>query len=55
VRTFGKKVYAVRRGYVHGLYSTWPDCEIQVRGYSGAQFKSFKSLEEAEAYLRYRV
>jgi hypothetical protein len=28
VRTFSKKVYAVRRGYVHGLYATWPDYEV---------------------------
>jgi hypothetical protein len=33
--------YVVKRGYKCGLYFNWPDCECQVRGYSGAQFKGF--------------
>ena len=43
--------YAVRRGYNCGLYFNWPDCERQVIGYSGAQFKGFQSKEDAENYL----
>ena len=43
--------YAVRRGYNCGLYFTWLDCERQVTGYSGAQFKGFQSKEDAENYL----
>jgi hypothetical protein len=52
---YGKKVYAVRKDYRPRLYSTWADCKVQVKGFSGAQFKSFKRLGEAEAYLRYKV
>jgi viroplasmin and RNaseH domain-containing protein len=43
--------YAVKRGYNYGLYFNWPDCERQVRGYSGAQFKGFQRKEDAENYL----
>lgn len=31
-----------------GIYESWEDCQRQVSGYEGAQFKSFISLEEAE-------
>jgi hypothetical protein len=43
--------YAIKRGYKCGLYFNWPDCERQVRDYSGAQFKGFQRKEEAENYL----
>jgi hypothetical protein len=33
--------YAVKRGYKCGLFFNWLDCERQVKGYSGAQFKGF--------------
>ena len=45
------KYYAVRQGRVPGIYRSWPDCQDQVRGFKGAQFKSFKTEEEAQAYL----
>ena len=48
-----RKFYAVRRGRIPGIYHSWDECERQVKGiYS--EFKSFHSLEEAEAYLRAR-
>jgi hypothetical protein len=43
--------YAIKRGYKCGLFFNWPDCERQVRGYSGTQFKGFHRKEEAENYL----
>ena len=43
--------YAVRIGKVPGIYSTWADTELAVKGHSGAQYKKFKTLQEAEAYL----
>lgn len=46
-----KKTYAVRRGRKTGLFQTWADCQKQVIGFSGAEYKSFKSLEEAKVYL----
>lgn len=46
-----KKVYAVRKGRKNGLFYTWPHCQEQIKGYSGAEYKSFKTEEEANAYL----
>ncbi len=46
-----KKYYAVQEGRVPGIYTTWNDCQKQVVGYKGAKFKSFPTLEAAEAYL----
>jgi len=47
-----KKVYAVRKGKVTGLFSTWDECKEVISGYSGAEYRGFDSLDEAEAYLR---
>ena len=46
-----KKVYAVRKGRQAGLFYSWPACQEQIKGYSGAEYKSFKTEEEASAYL----
>lgn len=46
-----KKYYAVRSGRQCGLFNDWSSCEKQVKGYKGAEYKSFKTKEEAEAYL----
>lgn len=46
-----KKTYAVRRGRETGLFQTWADCQKQVIGFSGAEYKSFKTLKEAEEYI----
>lgn len=46
-----KKVYAVRKGRQTGLFQTWSDCQQQIIGFSGAEYKSFKTLEEAEQYM----
>lgn len=45
------KFYAVRKGKVKGVYDTWEECQNQVKGFSGAEFKSFKSYEDACAYV----
>ena len=45
------KYYAVRNGRTNGIYHSWSDCEDQVWGFSGAQFKSFMTLEEAYRFL----
>ena len=47
----GKKVYAVRKGRVTGLFTTWDDCKAQVDGYAGAEYKSFTDTAEAMGYL----
>jgi ribonuclease HI len=45
------KFYAVRNGREPGVYRTWDECKAQVDGYAKAEFKSFSSRQEAEAYL----
>ena len=46
-----KKVYAVRKGKTEGIFETWDECKAAVDGYSGAEYKSFSTKEEALAYL----
>ena len=43
--------YAVKIGKNPGIYSSWAECEKQVKGYPNAQFKKWKTREEAEAYI----
>ncbi len=45
------KFYAVRQGRVTGIFNNWDDCKAQVEGYSGAQYKSFKTAQEAFEYM----
>lgn len=46
-----KKIYAVRRGRVTGLFNSWDACSDAIQGYSGAEYKGFNSEEQARAYL----
>jgi len=43
------KYYVVWKGRKTGIFATWAECEQQVKGYVGAQFKAFNSEAEAEA------
>lgn len=45
------KVYAVRSGTLPGLYDSWSECQAQVQGVSGAEYKSFKSRALAQTWL----
>lgn len=45
------KYYAVKVGKETGIFDKWDQCSKQVIGYTGAQYKSFKTKEEAENYL----
>lgn len=45
------KFYAVRKGRVPGIYHTWKECQEQVQGFSGAEFKSFTSKADAKGYM----
>lgn len=47
----GMKFYAVARGRKTGIFTSWPDAECQVKGFAGARFKSFKTKQEALAFL----
>lgn len=46
-----KKYYAVRKGHETGIYKTWAECQKQTTGFSGAEFKGFVTLAEAEQYM----
>lgn len=48
------KVYAVRKGRQTGIFNTWPECQAQVTGFSGAEYKSFSTRYEAEAWIESR-
>jgi ribonuclease HI len=45
------KYYAVKIGRVPGIYRTWPECQKQTHGFSGAAFKSFECEQEARNFL----
>ena len=45
------KYYGVKRGLVPGVYTSWDECKAQVDGFSGAEYKSFKTEEEANDYV----
>lgn len=45
------KFYAVKTGRTTGIFETWPECQESIKGFSGAEHKSFPTKEEAEAYL----
>ncbi len=45
------KFYAVRNGIKPGIYRTWDECRAMVHGVSGAEYKSFPTLAEAQAYM----
>eukprot|EP00956_Cyclotella_meneghiniana_P010870 scaffold15231_cov66-Cyclotella_meneghiniana.AAC.8 len=47
----GPKFYAVAKGRNPGIYNSWAECESQVKGFSGAIFKSFKTRPEAESFM----
>lgn len=46
-----KKYYVVWQGHTPGIYDNWTDCQLQVKGFPGARYQSFKSRAEAEAAL----
>jgi ribonuclease HI len=47
-----QKYYVVWKGHKRGIYSTWADCEVQVKGFEGAQYKAFESQDAAKTALR---
>ncbi len=44
-----KKYYVVWKGNDTGVFDSWTECQLQIKGYPGARYKSFKTKEEAEA------
>lgn len=45
------KFYAVKNGYHIGIFNSWEECQKEVSGYSGAEFKSFANRRDAEEYM----
>lgn len=43
--------YSVAKGIKIGIYNNWEDCKSNVKGYSGAIYKKFKTFEEANNFL----
>ncbi len=46
-----KKLYAVKKGKVTGIFHRWEECKASVDGYPGAEYKGFATEEEAREYL----
>lgn len=46
-----KKYYTVWKGVNPGVYDSWTDCQLQIKNYKGALYKSFATREEAEVAL----
>jgi ribonuclease HI len=42
------KYYVVWKGVSPGVYDSWTDCQLQIKGYEGALYKSFPTREMAE-------
>ena len=45
------KYYAVRKGRIPGIYTSWAETQTQVNGFSGAEFKSFPTQEQAQQFI----
>lgn len=45
------KIYAVKKGRRIGLFYTWDECKLQIDGFSGAEYKSFTKIKDANEYL----
>ncbi len=43
-----QKFYVVWDGVNPGIYTSWTDCQLQIKGYEQAKYKSFDTREEAE-------
>ena len=43
-----KKYYVVWVGETPGIYGSWRECQLQIKGYPNAKYKSFKTKAEAE-------
>jgi hypothetical protein len=44
--------YAVKRGRKVGIFRSWPECEKQIRYYSGVVFKGFHTEKEANLFMK---
>jgi ribonuclease HI len=49
-----QKFYVVWEGLNPGIYDSWTDCQLNIKGYANAKFKSFSTRQAAEAALKGR-
>ena len=47
-----QKYYVVWKGRKPGIYTSWAECEAQVKGFAGAEYKSFPNRQMAESAFR---
>jgi ribonuclease H-related protein len=45
-----KNFYVVKEGYKQGIFDNWLECQAAVKGYRGAVFKGFETIDEAHAW-----
>lgn len=45
------KFYVVWKGRKTGIFASWSECEAQVKGFVGAQYKAFETRKEADVAL----
>ncbi|ETI52118.1 hypothetical protein F442_04740 [Phytophthora nicotianae P10297] len=43
--------YAVAAGRSTGIFTTWGECEAQVKDFTGCRYKKFKTQSEAQAFI----
>lgn len=43
--------YAVQKGRIPGVYRDWESAQLQVKGFSNAKCKRFRSVQEAEVFV----
>lgn len=44
-------MYAVAKGRVNGIFTTWKECQQSIKGFSGAKYKKFETREDAEHFI----
>ena len=47
-----QKYYVVWAGHAPGIYTSWEACKEQIEGFAGAKYRSFPSMESAEAAMK---
>jgi ribonuclease HI len=47
-----QKYYVIWEGNKTGVFDSWPECQLHIKGYPNARYKSFPSKQEAEKALK---
>jgi ribonuclease HI len=47
-----EKFYVIWEGIKPGIYNSWKECQANIKGFPGAKYKSFETLQEAESALK---